>query len=206
MHISYFENFETTIKYTYIHVPKTGGSSIIKFLNNYSEYFDCSSHILHNIVATTFNRPILCIREPIDRIKSQYKYWRQHKEFYTDKTSFKHFINLLKNNSNDLFVENNTITEYHYFPQYYYIDPSVYKYAVILAYDKDTMNDKVNQLISYLLIPNRSIELQKDNVSVEIDNIEIDNEDMDFILTIYKNDFQLWDDLKNKPELFLKVI
>ena len=202
----YKEGFENTKKYTFIHVPKTGGSALNKVLEKYKKDFDLYSNHFHNMVATKYNRPVLCIREPVDRFVSLYKYWRQ---YITDAvpnidTSVKHFIHLLKNESKYLLIHP-IISEYHYFQQANYIDSSVYPYAVIMTYDKYNMEKKTNNLLDYLNITEYMVSLPVQNVSKETD-VYLDNEDLEFIRYKYKDDFKLWYEIQNHPEKFLKVL
>jgi len=204
------EYFNQTNKYTFIHVPKTGGSAIHKVIKKkYPEYFDVYSNHFHNLVATQYNQPILCIREPIDRFVSIYKYWKQgvRKHHPTIDTSVKYFIYCLKNNSDKLLFGNPPIlSEYHYFPQSYYLSPNVYSYATVLVYDKTNMEEKLHTLFEYLQLENPdSFKLKKKNVSKKTE-VVLDEEDIEFIHNRYHDDFVLWDNLNQHPEMFKKVI
>jgi Sulfotransferase family len=203
------ESFENTKKYTFIHVPKTGGTAINKLLqNNYSSYFDLYSNQYHNMVATKNNRPILCIREPTDRFLSIYNYWNTHVNEYHQNvdTSFKNFVHLLKTDSDSLlFGYPPILSEYHYFPQSSYIDPSVYSHAIVITYDKNKLEDKVNSLLEYLGISNNNNNsLTQETVSNHTD-VNPDSEDMNFIRERYNDDYLLWNKLNKQPDLFLKV-
>lgn len=202
------EGFENTKHYTFIHVPKTGGTAINKILENYSDNFDLYSNHFHNMVATKYNRPILCIREPTERFLSIYKYWKQHVHKFYPKinTSIKYFIKLLKENSKFLLFGNPPfLSEYHYFQQSQFIDPSVYSYSIVLIYDKEKMEKKINTLLKYLNLSKQPVSLPFKNVSKDT-NVELDEEDLQFIQQKYYNDYQLWNDLHQHPDKFLKVI
>ena len=202
-----FEGFENTRRYTFIHVPKTSGSALHKVLDKYPKNFDVYSNHFHNMVATKFNRPILCIREPTDRFLSIYKYWRQHAPKFYPKinTSLKYFIQLLKKKSKFLLVGNPPfLSEYHYFQQVNYIDPSVYPYSIIIMYDKNQMEAKTNALLKYLEITEKDVPVPVKNVSLKTD-VQLDDEDLQYVQEKYKDDYQLWDELQQHPEKFLKI-
>jgi hypothetical protein len=206
--LSIKEHFTSTKKHTFIHVPKTGGTSINKLLEReYPSHFDLYSNQYHNIVATKFNKPVLCIREPTDRFLSLHNYWstfvNDHHEGVD--TSLKNFISLMKQNSPTLLFGNPPVlSEYHYFKQSNYIDPSVYPYSVVLTYDKDKLESKVNALLNYLNISKKYNTLPKETVSKKT-NETPDGDDLNFIKDRYYEDYLLWDKLNQNPGAFLKV-
>ena len=205
------EGYENHKMYTYVHIPKTGGSSIIKYLKKYSEHFDLKSNHFHDIIATKQNNPVLCIREPMERFYSMYKYWKQHihDQYPEIDDSVKNFINLVNKKSNYLVLGPSNqpfIHKQHYMPQSTYLKSDVYRYAIVIKYDKENMGDKMNKLLDYLHIKNKNIKLLRENVS-KYDDIELlDEEDREFIMNTYYTDFELWNHIQKNPHLFLKVI
>ena len=67
--------YDDAEKYSFIHIPKTSGLSIKKFITNYSDYFN---YLGHEEIAATDNNPIVVLREPLDRFISFFKYWKQN--------------------------------------------------------------------------------------------------------------------------------
>lgn len=188
------ESFENT----FLHVPKTGGSSVVEFLRQYD--FELLGH-----EGSIEKNTVLIIREPIDRFKSSFKYWKQNciaDNTCDESVTVSDFIeNIKKNNA----VLNTTHTwDVHYLPQSKYIDETKYKNAIVIRYC-DRMEDKLHLLLQYLNIENKHIELNHVNQSQEYP-IHIQYDDLSWIMDYYKNDFDLWNKLKNNPELFLKVI
>lgn len=205
------ENFEeNNKKYSFVHVPKTGGISVYGYLLNYLEYINFLGHDKNFYTATNDNNPIIVIREPIDRFISIYKYWKKNylelngSNVSDDETSVKSFIRYIQNNDAGKLM----LTYFwnvHLFPQSYYINENVYKNSIIIKYNKLIMNEKLNNLLNYLNIPNKNINLIPENTSADY-NVELDNEDVEQIQNIYKADFILWDKLNDQQELFKKVL
>ena len=103
-----------------------------------------------------------------------------------------------------LFGDPPIMSEYHYFPQSNYIDPSVYSNSIVVTYDKDKLEDKVNALLKHLNISNIHNSLGQETVSQHTDVIP-DDEDLKFIKEKYKDDYALWSNLNQQPDQFLKV-
>ena len=190
-----------TKKYSFIHIPKTSGSSFSTFIRNYPEHFTVENH---HVVATEKNNPVIIIREPYDRFCSMYYYWRDDN---VDKhnTTIKEFINYIK--KNDKILITGRTEEYHFFPQSYYLQPNVYKHAIVIRYDKNNeiMNERVNEMIDYLEIPQKNIKLTEVNISQNKNEIFLDENDKLDIKEIYHDDFILWNVVNKSPFVFLKV-
>jgi hypothetical protein len=209
LHTQDREGFKEIKKYTFIHVPKTGGSAMHKVLEKHSQHFDLYSNHFHNLVATKYNRPVLCIREPTDRFISIYKYWKQHVPKFHPKidTSVKHFIQMLKTDAGELLIGNPPfLSEYHYFPQSHFIEPSVYSHSIVVLYDKHNLQQKTGKLLKYLEITgSQTIQMPVERVS-ENAEVKLDEEDRKFIREKYREDYELWEILNRQPEKFKKVL
>ena len=207
---SSLENFDENNKYSFIHVPKTGGISIYNYLLNYSDYINFFGHDKYFFKATNENKPIIVIREPTDRFTSIYKYWKKNyleihgSNVSNDEVSIKSFISYINNNDIGK-IKLTYFWNVHLYPQTYYMDESVYKNSIVVKYNKNKMNEKMNNLINYLNIPNKNITLKPENTGQNYE-LNIDDRDMEWIRHIYKNDFDLWNKLNNQPELFKKVL
>lgn len=208
--------------YTFIHIPKCGGSSVeTYFENNYSNYITGTTH---KWVCEKDNNPIVIIRNPIDRFISLYHYWKNGSYGRNSRTTefiekygnctIKDFIKIYKENTDA--IKNNCMHELvnsymwriHYFPQIYWINPSFFLNSIVIIYTDD-LSDKIKLLLEYLNIENKGIELTKSNItrkSPEESNIILDEEDSNWIREHFKEDFDLWNKANKFPELFRHVI
>ncbi len=189
------ENFENT----FIHVPKTSGSSVVEFLKNYDFKILGHEHYLKDDIA------VLVIREPIDRFQSSYNYWKYHciqDNKCGESITVSHFIENIKTN-NSILITSHT-WDVHYLPQSRYIDKQQYKNAIVIRYDKGNMESKLNLLLEYLNIENKNIKLNYNNKSTNY-TINIQKDDLLWLMDYYKDDFDLWNKLNTSPDLFLKV-
>jgi hypothetical protein len=200
--------------YTFIHPTKTGGTACESFFQeHYSEFIKGTGH---NNKCMNNNNPIIIIRNPIDRFISMYKYWKygsldidkykrsgvflQNYKNYT----IKDFINLIKNkNHNDLYQ--NFTWDRHFHPITNWINNTDYKNIIVILYEKN-LNEKIYKLLEVLKIKPKLVELPIINVSNNKENIQLDDDDIIFIQSYFVDDFKLYDNVNNHPELFKLVI
>lgn len=213
---------ESQTKYTFIHIPKCGGSSVEKY---FEEHY--SNHIIgttHKWVCEKDNNPIVIIRNPVDRFISLYHYWKNGSHGrnsrgteFTEKYgnyNIKDFIKLFKHNSDA--IKKNYMHELvsgymwrvHYFLQTYWINPNFYENSIVIIYEDDLSN-KINKLLDYLGIENKNIELVRSNITRKKEgeeDVKLDEEDMEFLNEFFHEDFDLWNTAHNNPECFKHVI
>jgi len=211
-YINYIILYNKMQKYTFIHPTKCGGTAVEQyFQNNYSNIITGSGH---KNVCTAINNPIIIIRDPIDRFISMYNYWKNGSTngLYIRDNNFikkygnytiKDYIKLLKTNAvRDL---NHKFTwRQHYAAQTSWIKKDYYKNAIVIKYDEN-LDTKIHELLNYLNITDKNIILNKVNVTKK-DEVILDNDDINFIKNRYNSDFELINNINNKPELFKKVI
>ena len=199
-------------KYTFIHPTKTGGTALEQYFSkNYRNHISGSGH---SNKCNSCDNPIIIIRDPIERIISMYKYWKngaisgryQRDEAWIQRVKdidFENFINLIDRNDPLLF---HTFTWNQHFVSYSeWITEKDWKTTIIILYDSN-LNNRLNNLFEYLKIPNKNINLNHVNVSKKVDDIILTETIKNKIKKIYKYDFYLWENILNNEELFLKII
>jgi hypothetical protein len=196
-------------KYTFVHPTKCGGCAVEDFLNeNYSCYFSTEGH--YNKCKYD-NDSIIIVRDPVDRFKSMYKYWKygserhqineEHIENFKD-VNIKTFISMIKERSNNLITE--FTQDIHYKPITHWIN-TTYNNIIILKYNKD-LNNTVQKMISKMNIPNKVNKLVKHtNISKSTEEIVLDNDDLLFIKKYFISDYHLIYLINKHPKMFRGV-
>ncbi len=207
-----------SIKYTFVHPTKCGGTSCeIYFKQHYTNYIIGSGH---NNKCTNTNNSIIIVRDVQSRFFSMFKYWKSgaidtaHKRNvafineHKDKTILD-FISLIQKNKFDKLHVGFT-WNLHFAKTSHWINNTDYKNIIIVKYC-NTLNNKIQQLLNMLNIPNKNISLNAVNVSkliekdVEIyeNNKEYINE---FINDYFKEDVELNYAIDNTPDKFKYVL
>ena len=210
-----------TPQYTFIHIPKCGGTCVETFFENH--YKDRIVGTTHKWVCEKDNNPIVIIREPTERFISIYHYWKNgsygrnsRNEEFANKygnCTIKDFIEMFKRNKDA--IDNNWMHELvngymwrlHYFPQIYWIKPEFFGNSIIVLYEED-LNNKIQNLLEYLHVENKGIHLEKSNITrkKEGEDVVLDEEDMIWLKEEFKEDYDLWNKAMSSPELFKAVL
>jgi len=197
-------------KFTFVHPTKCGGTSIAKILkNNYSKFFTVANE--HKTLCYDKNNPIILVRDPVDRFKSMYKYWKYGSEKYiknpksinyVKNVTVKNYISLIKIKSPIL----NTVYTWdkHYAPITDWIKVSNYNKLIIIKYCKD-LNIPFQKMINSFKIKNCNIPIPHSNVSKSKEDIVLDDEDLQFITEHFKKDYELIELINTNPRLFRGV-
>ena len=193
-------------KFTFVHPTKCGGTSIYNILEKkYSKYFILNHH---DTVCNDYNNPIIIVRDPVDRFKSMYKYWKYgsekygHTKQYIKNMSIKDYINLIKTKSP--LLKHSYTWDKHYAPITDWIKVSNYKKLIVIKYCKD-LNIPFQKMITSFNIKNLNIPIPHSNVSKTKENIVLDDEDLQFIKEHFKKDYELIELINTNPRLFRGV-
>lgn len=201
-------------KYKFVHIPKTGGSAIEKFIKPYS---DTIIGFGHDNLCKFNENPIVVIRYPIDRFVSMYYYWKygsitppftRDAEWLKKYRSFtiKDFIVLFdKKSYKNLYC--NFTWDQHFMPSKNWIDEESYKRTIVIIYQKN-LQEKVYKLMDYIQLNDdfRKNKINRVNVSRKDIEVNLDEKDIKWISERFKEDFDLWTKVHNNPELFKAVI
>ena len=195
-------------KFTFVHPTKCGGCAVEDFLNeNYSDYFSIEGH--YNKCEFD-NDSIIIVRDPVDRFKSMYKYWKygserhcineKHIEKFKD-VNIKTFITMIKYRSNNLITE--FTQDIHYKPITHWINTN-YKNIIILKYNKN-LNNTIQKMIYKMNIPKVDKVVKHTNISKSTEEIVLDNEDLLFIKKYFISDYHLIHLINTNPKMFRGV-
>ena len=187
-----------------IHPTKTGGTYICDTLHAHTLIAKPAGH--HVPVCGQHPKPIISVREPFDRFKSMYKYWRFGGNKYG--------VSGRKDGSVDDFIKAITTCrhklktlhtwEVHFKPQAHWITPDDYSKTIVVRY-KDDMSEQLQKLLEYLKISCDTLSSSRINTSLG-DDFELTKEQKIFVENFYQKDFELWNDVSNRPSLFKCVI
>lgn len=207
--------------YTFIHIPKCGGTCVEKYFENY--YSDRIQGTTHKWLCTKDNNPIVIVRNPVDRFISLYHYWKNGShgrnsrgsdfiEKYGNST-IKDFIEMYKRNI--VAIQNNWMHELvsgymwrlHYFPQVHWMAPEFFENSIIIIYTEN-LNEKIHKLLEYIGVEDKKIHLEHTNITRKKDGelVELDEEDMKWLKEVFKDDFEMWDAVHHEPSRFKHVI
>jgi len=205
-----------TFDYGFIHVPKTGGTSIIEFLNkNYPNKFVCSrfnGNPFHSLTTSDVDVPIVIIRNPIDRFISSYYYWKKgpqngpYQKVYRDHQnsnfSIDQFVDLLQKNKASV---NTEITwNVHFKPQHNWIKEKDFAKTIVIKY-KENLSDSVYSLMDYLKLPKYQHPLKKSNMC-NYEPVQVSEYTMNYISRLYHQDFILWESILSRNSIFKLII
>ena len=218
-------------RYIFIHPTKCGGTAIKNHFMKVYPYHTIENNILsmtlpverpHDSICANYPNPVITIREPIDRFLSMFKYWKSgaipfidwsdtrrnrirgeaFKNKYKNYT-IKDFIKLLKRKDKCLY--NDFTFPIHYESIFYWIKPEDYSKTIVIKYCED-LNSKLPEILEALEIQSVNKNMDKINISNNSEIIKLDEEDINYIKSVYKYDFDLWDNINNNPELFKRVV
>lgn len=205
-------------KYGFIHIPKTGGTSISKFFNdNYPNHFICSrfdGKPYHSLNTSHIENPIAIVRCPFERFLSSYFYWKngpvngpwinKYNNHDRSHITIDEFIDYITNDSS--FVNTSLTWGLHFKPQSYWIHTQDYGRTIIIRYQHNLQNSVI-KLIQYLNLPAPHTALDKINIS-KYDNtsLALSDKTKRYIEAYYQSDLKLLHLINTRQGIFRVII
>jgi hypothetical protein len=204
--------FSKSNKLTFIHPTKCGGTTVENFMHeNYRKYFQLNK--AHGQSCLNHNNPVMIVRDPIDRFKSMFKFWKYGSRINRRSESFlnkyknvtvKQFIQFIKNDKKEHLFGGVT-WDVHIKPITHWIKNTKLYNIIILKYQKN-LDNSVQKLLEIMKIPSKNVHVPYFNVSSCKENVILDDEDIQFIKEYYRSDYDLWEKINEHPYLFRVVI
>jgi hypothetical protein len=192
--------------FQFIHPTKVGGSAVFDYLQNF--YPNSFQYFCHSKTCENSQYPIIILRDPFDRFLSMYFYWKNgsEKNFEIKRKNFSldQFIQFLRHNPQ--LLHNHYFWKDHYTSLSHWIPPSSYSKTVVILYDKNNMQQKIQNLLTYLELPLIHKSLEKKNVSKKDQHITLNESQKNFVQSYFKSDFELFRKIIHQPQLFKKII
>lgn len=161
----------------------------------------------HDTTTRQAKNPIVVLRDPFERIVSNYNYWKYGSEMWSIKNenaSFESYVITILRNNHTALQANHTWRE-HYKPMVNWIHEEDYAKTTIVNYNDD-LNVVLKPLLKSLNIPFKDKNLTSINKTNKYDNITLTSTMKTLIRKIYAEDFVLLQTVKTHPERFSAVI
>lgn len=200
-------------KYSFIHPSKCGGKTIEEWINK-NELSNIFLYDWHNIMCETTNNPIIILRDPVERFKSLFRFWKRGTNIHSRSDTFiekhkniniKDFINMIIQKDDELYGLSNW--QKHFSTQTTWIPKETYSSTIVIIYSRKILNEKFFNLLQDLNIDiSDKSKLPLTNISIKMNNDdELDEDDLNWIKEYYKSDFELLELIYTKKDLFKAV-
>jgi len=204
--------FPNLNRLSFVHPTKCGGTAVENFLyENYRNYFILNK--AHGPTCLNHNNPVIIVRDPIDRFKSMFKFWKygsrvnKRSEEFLNKyknVTVKQYILFIKTNKKEHLIGGVT-WDVHIKPITHWIKNTKLHNIIILKY-QDNIDPSVQKLLEIMKIPSKNVNVPYFNVSSTKEKVILDDDDIQFIKEYYSSDFDLWEKINEQPQLFRYVI
>jgi hypothetical protein len=203
----------------FVHPTKTGGSTIERHLfNNYSDYIVGEGH--GNTAASVLASgkiPIIPIRHPYGRFHSMYTYWRngassgsflRPENWKPVVKTASQFLLKWQNKNSELLAQMKVgfTWDIHFASYKEWFTKKEWDKAVVLIYHPSKLSGNFSLLLENLGISPVARKLPVINPSAAKEDLNLTKEANEILRKKFAYDFELWEDLKNHPHKFKKVI
>ena len=192
-------------KIYFLHVPKTGGTFIKKYIELNSNYFLYKTHFYHCNFLLEKEKYILSIRNPVDRIVSAFYFAKGRKHTAFDEFIFNKYndINSLAEDLSSfkkkwlaiLFLRYIRYINYGY--RFYY--KKKYTKNLIYILEQENMFDDLNKLFKKLNI-NQTVEDKIINKNTEKKYPALTPKALNNLNKFFKEDYKIYKQLKNNKD------
>ena len=203
-----------TARYTFIRPTKVGGLSTARFFRkNFFKRIDVEKEEygqVHAQGAQNVKNPIMTVRNPYDRIRSMYVYWKYGSELYprskkftekNENVSLDDYLNMIETKDSRL---HETFTwNVHHLPMTHWLSKKDYAKTIILEYSAN-LQHQVGNLLNFIGI-NSNKKLPKKNNNYRKVNFDISPQTQKKIRELFASDFELYAAVKLTPSKFKKV-
>ena len=207
-----------SVKYSFIHIPKTGGTAFSYWIEQQQKINLCNeikpykTHVLSTIdVARLNTQPITIIRHPVDRFISSFYYWKKGSEDIKEWQRSNNWkianaietpddlISILKNPQHPLYKKTKySLTNkdqythiYHFTPQSRWITANTN--PIIICFDSKNLSNNIQKTFDHLQVNCPIKEMPIINKSKKPKRpVQLNEESLKWLQNIYAKDFKLW--------------
>ena len=188
-----------------VHIPKTGGISFGQHLEK--QYRPNFYYTKSHSATCSIDNSITVIRDPVERFLSAFNFWKHGSSYCALSSSktenLKEYIEYVKNEDPRLQCKHSKMM--HTWPQVHWVPRDTWSKTVVIRYRKN-LSEVLEPLLEYIEIPWDGSQCQNLNVTSKRDDVTLDSDDLEWLRDHYREDFELWDAVNTRPEIFKKVL
>jgi hypothetical protein len=195
------------VRYAFIRPTKVGGTSVGEFLSqHYSSYFyrPHPDLYVHHTHCGDVDHPVIIFRDPVQRFYSIFKFWKFGSESNPRNPKFLREHEHLNINDFIRFIQDKQFrTLQAGFFRSLHVTPQSYWYTgfleniIVIKYSQD-LQKPINKLLDFLNIEKKPTPLLPKNISKNISEELLSNQNLKWINQYFRRDYELLDMIENK--------